>query len=260
MMARLLVLALPLLLPPALCAQVELRGMVVDATTGSPVAGARIRFEAWDGIPLARAVTDSAGAFTHTFRRAGAYRLRIDRLGYAPVTSAELHTGSDPVVAVELRLTPDAVLMAAVTVVTRASPVRRPVLEGFDLRRTSGFGTFFTRADVERLQPHHVTDVVARVPGFRVSGTGRGNRRELLGSRGERGRGCPVQLWVDGVHLNPRAPGGAVAGLNLDEAVLPGDVEGIEVYRSRGTVPAEFLNDDAACGVVVVWTRRGPRA
>lgn len=46
------------------------------------------------------------------------------------------------------------------------------------------------------------------------------------------------------------------AGL-LAAAPAPGLVEGIEIYRGLSTVPAQFLNSDAKCGVVAIWTRRG---
>jgi outer membrane cobalamin receptor len=34
------------------------------------------------------------------------------------------------------------------------------------------------------------------------------------------------------------------------------DIEAVEIYRGA-TVPGEFGGGDAACGALVVWTRRG---
>jgi hypothetical protein len=70
------------------------------------------------------------------------------------------------------------------------------------------------------------------------------------------GNGCATQIFVDGFLVNRGGPGG-VNDIRLDDVVSPGSVEGIEIYRGLSTVPAEFLNADAACGVIAVWTRRG---
>lgn len=37
------------------------------------------------------------------------------------------------------------------------------------------------------------------------------------------------------------------------------DIEAVEIYRGAGSVPGEFGGGDAACGAVVIWTRRGGR-
>ena len=54
-----------------------------------------------------------------------------------------------------------------------------------------------------------------------------------------------------------RGPKDFYPDFRIDEVISPGSVEGIEVYRGLSTVPAEFLNPDAECGVIAIWTRRG---
>ena len=35
-------------------------------------------------------------------------------------------------------------------------------------------------------------------------------------------------------------------------------IVGIEIYRSPGEAPAEFLKADSQCGVIAIWTKSGP--
>jgi vitamin B12 transporter len=147
-----------------------------------------------------------------------------------------------------------------VAVVARSSSNPSPVLDNFHARMRSGFGTYFTREDIQRLKPTYMSDLVTRVPGLWVATSGRGTERQIYSNRnaGGLGRDCPAQIFVDGRLMNPRLGGvGEVVGMSLDEAVHPNDVEGIEIYRGLATVPAEFLTPDARCAVIAVWTRRG---
>lgn len=56
---------------------------------------------------------------------------------------------------------------------------------------------------------------------------------------------CPIQYYVDGTF---------VALFNIDE-ILPGDVEGMEIYRGAATIPAEYNKGTAICGLILIWTR-----
>ena len=71
---------------------------------------------------------------------------------------------------------------------------------------------------------------------------------------------CATQIFVDGFLLNRRtgsSRGAPPIDFRIDDVVSPSSIEGIEVYRGLSTVPAEFLNPDAECGVIAIWTRRG---
>jgi hypothetical protein len=65
-------------------------------------------------------------------------------------------------------------------------------------------------------------------------------------------RGCPPAVYLDRMLLNPGRGERAV----IDDWVLPGEVEAVEVYDSPASLPAEFGGSRAGCGVVVIWTRR----
>jgi hypothetical protein len=223
------------------------------------VAGARVEVFDFTWRKLGNRVTDAQGGFQYPIRRPGTYRLRVSRVGYAVVTTPDLVTGANSYLNVEVRLKSDAVLLAPVAVVARSSSDPSPVLDNFHARMRAGFGTFFTREDIQRLRPTYMSDLVTRVPGLWVATSGRGTERQIYSGRHAGGtRDCPAQIYVDGRLMNPRVTGGSdVVGMTLDEAVNPSDVEGIEIYRGLATVPAEFLTPDARCAVIAVWTRRG---
>lgn len=60
---------------------------------------------------------------------------------------------------------------------------------------------------------------------------------------------CRPQVYIDGsaIHQN----------VSIDMAVLPDDIEGIEVY-SNATIPAQYAAM-GACAAILVWTRPAVR-
>ena len=236
---------------------VEIRGRVLDARTSEPVPGATVLVLDSYGDPLARRVTGDLGDFEAEVRRRAGVRLQAGRIGYRTVQTPFLDFGGHHYFVVDVRLDVEAVLLAPLEVVARASRLERSHLfEGLDHRRQLGFGSFFTRADIETIRPQRVTDLLQRIPGVHLSGSGAGHRRIVTMTRTPVGRGggvCPVQIFMDGM-LVTRAGAGDVS---VDELVTPEVLEGIEVYKGLASVPAEFRNSNSHCGVVALWTRRG---
>lgn len=236
-------------------AQVSVHGRVLDDETQAPVSAAMVVLTDPGGRTMQETVSDSGGFFRFEPVDRRAVRLEVSRLGYEDITTAVLRFDEYSFFRVEVRLAPDAVLLAPLEVVARSS-IASPVLSGFENRRRSAAaGWFFTREEIEELSPALVSDVLARVPGVRLESSGRGTQRTVSMSRsaGLAGGACPVQVYVDGFKLNP-SRSGAVA---VDETVSPRSVEGIEVYRGLSSVPAPFMNPEAHCGVIAIWTRRG---
>jgi outer membrane receptor for ferrienterochelin and colicin len=133
------------------------------------------------------------------------------------------------------------------------------VLEGFRRRQQTGLGTFITREEFDKRKPSLVTDILREVPGIDVASTGSGTRPVVrIGRAGN--QDCATQIFVDGFLVNRRAisnEGYRPIDFRIDDAVSPASVEGIEIYKGLGTIPAEFLTPDAVCGVIAIWTRRG---
>lgn len=235
--------------------EVVLQGTVVEARTHQPVPDATVLVMDSHGVRVAREATDGDGRFAAEVRRRAAVRLRVGATGYETVTTPLLHFGDDDHFVVEVLLDVDAVPLAPLEVVSASRRIERsPIFEGFDHRRERDFGSFFTRAEIEEIEPQRVSDLLRRLPGVELRGGGPGHRRTIsMAPRTTPGRSCPVQIYLDGV-LMTRTQAADVA---VDDLVAPGDLEGMEVYRGLASVPAEFLNPDARCGVVALWTRRG---
>ncbi len=159
----------------------------------------------------------------------------------------------------EIRLDPEAILLAPLEVIAWSELPENALHEGYQRRLETGLGTYITREDVERRNPGLVTDLLRDVPGLVVTSSGSGLRPVVEMARSA-GKKCGTQIFVDGFLLNRRSatiPGAPPADFRIDDAVSPASVEGIEIYRGLSTVPPEFLNPDAECGVIAIWTRRG---
>jgi hypothetical protein len=238
-------------------AQVRLYGRVADENTGQPIARAEVILLDEFNRRAAGRRTDEAGRFEFVVNRPGPYRLRAIAASYRENTTPQLQLGDHSVVAVEIRLDPDVILLAPLEIIARSAPRGSPVLANYQARLRAGIGIFLTRADIERIRPVRVTDALASVPGIYLAGGGAGHARVVYVSRA-RGGACPAQIYVDGFHVNRSSPlGDAGPPLAVDDVVMPGSVEGIEIYRGVSTVPAEFMGPQAHCGVVAIWTRRG---
>ncbi len=146
-------LALCLALPLTLQAQVVVRGIVVDKSSGAPVAGALLRVPA---TAVATTTSDS-GTFSLTSARE-VTALTVSRLGY--VTQDVTVSGIEPL---RIMLAPTTVELPGVQVLAHnPAPSTAEV----------------TRADIERFNGIDLPDVVNTVPGvFMQSRTAAGGAR-----------------------------------------------------------------------------------
>jgi hypothetical protein len=156
-----------------------------------------------------------------------------------------------------VRLDVDAVPLAPLEIVGRAAPLHTNVQLSAFLKRAQQNcgGTFIMPEEIDTRNPTHVSQLIATIPSFLVA-SGR-----LVNERSN----CAPMVYLDGrrlVQLQP-APGWG-AGVDPVDAyeavnfVIPSELAGIEVYAGAATVPPEFSGSTAACGVIVMWTQRGP--
>ena len=252
-------LALALLSPMPGAGQVRVEGRVIDDLTAMPIPEAEVSVLARDGSVLRRTSSNAMGIFSFEVRRVSAVRIRASRVGYESNTTPILYFGDREFFRVEVRLDPDAILLAPLEVIAWSERPEDAVLEGFKRRLETGLGTYITREEFETRRPSFVTDLLREVPGLQVAGSGSGTRPVVRVERAGN-RNCMTQIFVDGFLVNRR--GLSVEGFQpmdfrIDDVVSPNSVEGIEIYKGLSTVPAEFLNPDAVCGVIAIWTRRG---
>jgi len=217
-------------------ATATLRGTVVDSA-GAPVAGATVSV-----LPARTlgAVSDDSGRFTVEHVPVGPVRLAARRLGYAPVAmTVEMPARGLDSVRVEMQAT--AFLLDTVTI-TDSLPDQW--LSTFNRRRARGNGYFLTRADIERLRPHTMADLLRHLPGIRIE-HGTWGTRVLFMRGGVGGQPCAPQLFVHGMTYS-----------GYVDDFLPNDIEAIEVYVGISTVPVELQTARAhTCGAIVFWTR-----
>ena len=242
-----------LLAAPALAGQdsgATLEIHVVDAATRQPLAGAQVVLTGWR-----RVVTDASGTVRLTGVPAGTQTVEAITLGYASRTVLVTVPASGTLIRnVELTARP----IAIAGVRGEARPVRRsPRLEAFYRRARVGVGTYFTREQIEKLNPQTLTDVFRTVPGLVMISSPVGDRPRVVGVTPEilddithDPGDCPILYFVDGVPFDPSHQG--VIALDLSVA----EVEGIEIYRRGSAVPVQYKRGGKdACGVILIWKR-----
>jgi hypothetical protein len=251
-------IALALLTTAPLAAQeqqVLIVGRVIAEDGAFPVNAAQVHLIHQHGRILQRTETDDNGKFQFVIRPIPALRLQVQRQGYKTTITPLLRLDQRTYFEVEVTMDTEAVLLAPLEVLAWSELDPSAFLDNFRRRVASGMGIYITRSEIEERRPMFVSDLMRTVPGVAVEAAGSGTRPLVTVGRA-RARDCVTQIFVDGFLVNKRVPGG-IDDIRLDDVVSPGSVEGIEIYRGMSTVPAEFINADAACGVIAVWTRRG---
>jgi len=198
----------------------KISGRVVDSK-GAPLIGASV------AIPAIRigAQTDAEGRYTIVNVPAGSYDVRINMLGYGPMTHTGVVVNSDATSKLDVTLTETAVQLNEVVVKST-----RPVV---DVSKTTSIANV-TREEIAKLPVQELQDVVNLQAGV-VDGHFRGGR---IGE---------VQYQVDGVSVNNAYDN--KNSLRLDRSLLE------EVQVISGTFDAEY--GQAQSGVVNAVLRRG---
>jgi hypothetical protein len=239
-------------------AQVVLEGHVLDDVSAQRLTSARVLLLNRYNKTVAYAVTDAAGHFRFSQRENGWYRLEVGAVGYRKALTPFLWWMQDHAyAALEVRLAPNVVLLAPLEIVALSPRLTSPILENVEHRRTRGFGVQITRQAIEERRPARMSDMLLELPGVFATRRGSGaSGRTISMNRALPGPGggvCAVQVFLDG-HLATRDQLGG--DVQVDDLVSPLDVEVIEVFRGLGSVPPEFLNPEARCGVIAIWTKR----
>jgi hypothetical protein len=263
------------LLGAAPLAAQRITGRVLTAESRAPIELATVTLLTGEGKSLrANATTDSTGAFTLYLPGAGQFRLQVARLGFKPARTDVIDVPSPELVTVEIALAATAAALAPIEITARER-VAPGLLDGFQYRRQRDLGgTFLTREQIEQRNAYHFTHLLGGMAGVTVEQTADGFPlvRMLRAVGSGRDGYCPVVFYVDGVKVVKPARGTFTGGngrnggvpemireqLETVYRIPPSQIEGIEVYKGPSQTPGEFAGSDAECGVVVVWTRRGP--
>ena len=225
--------------PAALHAQI-VNGILLDAGSRAPLAGGQVTVLNRDSALVVQARADSAGAFAFTLPGRGSYRLQADQPGYRTAASPPISIGGNDTLTVEFTLAQDVVVLEPLVVTGRNRRLTPAARRFYDRAERAGFGNFITRDDIERTHPIRITDLFTRIAGIQTAPMMGGNSVTVRGN-------CRPSVFVDGVRVNGYR--------TIDDLVQPLDVEGIEVYKSAHTAPAEYTGLRAGCAVVLIWTR-----
>ena len=222
----------------------SVRGALTDERTGAPIADATLTLLPADGSDAVSGRTGANGSFLLSVERPGGYRLRADKAGYRPGLSTRLELAAGDTVRVAIELAEMIVLLDPVEVEGRASV---PIIARAFYERMSNasFGIFISREEVIAARARRTTDLLRRVPGMRLTATrGDGFSASLRG-------GCSPTVYIDGTRTM------ITPGMGIDDLVRPGELEGVEIYRSISEAPPQYQGMNAGCSAILFWTRIG---
>lgn len=221
-------------------------GIVRDAATQAPIAGARISSPSVTGVT----VTDSAGRFNVPAVPPGLVRFFVVApsfpranlvLAFAAGEEMERVLELDSSSVVE-EPEPQARPIPQVTV--EATPLAPLWIRDFERRRETGRGQYVTREEIEARNYNRLSDVMQVMRGVTLDCGGGGSGCQVRMVRAP--MQCYPEYWVDGQLNNAWGP------------VIPvRDVEALEVYTGPSDTPGEFAGRNAGCGTIVIWTRGG---
>lgn len=144
---------------------------------------------------------------------------------------------------VEFTVALDAAVLPDVTTEARG-PKARPRV--FEERMATDRGQYLTQDEIDERHALSLADLLRTMSGIRVT-----CGRDGCIPRFQRSPpNCTPRFFLDEVAVDA-----ATAA-----ATLPSDIRGIEVYQGPAQVPLELVREywHARCGVIVIWTRRGP--
>lgn len=238
----------------------RLLGRVVrDDSVSVSLPDVEIRIDATDLVTR----SDSQGGFRFDSVPSGRYVVSARRPGFGPFSSAQLfRPGETTELRIRLAAMPNELAEVRVE-------ERQPLsigMRGFEERRRAKIGKFIGPEEIERYTGPTLSGLIRRkiqgfdlvslsTHGYMSGGFGIAAKR-FQSIRSLSGRTqdqlCFAKIVVDGQRVTSGATG---TPIDIDH-LKPGEVVGMEFYRGASEVPTEFSGPDAACGVVVIWTRQ----
>lgn len=241
-----------------------IHGRVIDGA-GRPLAGV----EASLANTELHVTSDSAGGFLLGNVPPGRYALVLRRVGFDRLRFTA-NVFADDTIEGAMTMHPSATRLD--TVVTNARGPLTQEAADFDAIRKSGIGVLFDSVEIA----HHAGDRVSDLLRYKLrgimfkergcggqalaAGDGVGLPVDLKGAGTLSQGGCSApdacyyQVYLDGMRL-----------YSYDRHSVPPDIDrivdlsvigGIEVYGSGARTPAQYNGTGAACGTIVIWTKR----
>jgi hypothetical protein len=244
-------------------------GRILEAGTAAPVPLVSVTAVGPDDRPAGRARSGPDGRFQIELRAPGSLRLRAERTGYATVLTRAVEVRPRATLEVDVQISAQALTIEPLTITALREPPRRQSLAGIGYyqREAAGLGHFLRREDVETQAQTNIAQLLDRQPGIQLFLDRRGRAYVSFGraqasagtlSRTQHGRQdvCLPKVYLDGNLMFMEAPGSN--GPTLNDMVQPEQIEAVEMYSSPAQIPPQYGGSDAACGVILIWTRQEP--
>jgi len=224
------------------------RGVVRNGN-GSLVPGATVIAVGTDASVQA----DEFGRFSLNSVTAGSRIIEARAVGYT-IGRAQAMVRPGAGQQVDIFLGDSVTVLDPVTVEARYTPYLSQV--GFNQRRQTALGHFLDTTDIQKSGAVRFEEAFRMVPGVQLRPNGSGLLIELQRAEGQiwnptLGNYCPPLYFIDGVSFRlpptqtPTVP------------VVPAEILGIEVYSNLLSAPPQYQRREGACGVILVWTKRG---
>jgi hypothetical protein len=230
-------LAFPLC-PVTGAAQATLRGRVIDSEIGQAIAGATIRIRRGPET----LTTDTLGLFEARGVPEGDAEITIQVIGYSRAAFS-VRIPPSGVVERVFALDFTGARLPAVVVEARVEKLERRYAD-FEQRRRRRLGSYLRWDELEKRGFASIGDALRTVRGVRMQCNQQTFECFAYMTRTPQ---CQPTWWVDGMEVR-----------SFHENTSIRDVYGIEVYRGAGEIPGEYSGSNAACGVIVVWTKSRP--
>jgi hypothetical protein len=209
-------------------------GILLDRTTRIPIEGARVNVL---GTTL-RTSSDSAGRFDVAGVPPGVRVIQARAVGYA-IGSWMVELGEGQRLNQVFELDGRTLTVDSVTVVAEGDQSWRSEA-GFEHRRRTASGFFLTREEIRQRRAETISDLIRVVPGVVTSCRG----RNCVVLMPQATRPCSPEYFLDGYP----------ATFATGPTYPANQIRGVEIYRSRFDVPAEFQRPNLTCGVIAIWT------
>lgn len=212
-----------------------IRGQIVDASNGRPVAMAGVYLADRERAPVATAMADSAGWYVLDVPGAGEYVLMAERFGYLQVESPLVAVSAEGSYAMDFELQPEPLGLSPVTVTVRNEELVDWLTLEMGINPTSVFG--FRVLQGPRLQEAKLK--------------AQNNPTETL-------RWLYIPVWHGGpcvsVNATPSARTVTSRGPRRSQAPTPGEAPS----GTRAPGDADDTPEGPACGSLFVNDRRVP--
>ena len=238
-----------------------LTGIVIDVASDEGIDGATVLLQNLGQT----AVTNAFGRFTFPSLPPGEVDLHVSRMGYGEA-SGRLEIQEGRTVSSRILLSIEPISLDPISVTGIRRRIELPGLEDFERRFNSGWGQFILEEQIQMRSPNKLTQMFSEY-GVTVTGDGKAIRM--------RRSGCGPMVYIDDVKMTylPRLKMKADIGAQYlwgdpDESpemevadavnlIHPSDIKAVEIYRGPAETPGQYLDSNAQCGVILIWTRRG---